>query len=173
MLDINEILNALIIQISEGNVRAVNDFYRLSYKELYRVAIGLLKNRDLAEDAVAQIFANLHSICDRFSVSLNPWKCVLREQKRICRVMIRHNKKKGIIVNTDKDTTEYWDADSQMIKYMYAELDEDEQDVIEYHLYFDYPFKKIAQLKSMDIKVVKRIYNNALHKMDEFYRRKY
>lgn len=57
MLDINEILNALIIQISEGNVRAVNDFYRLSYKELYRVAIGLLKNRDLAEDAVAQIFA--------------------------------------------------------------------------------------------------------------------
>lgn len=87
--------------------------------------------------------------------------------------MIRHNKKNGIIVNTDKDTKRYWDTDSQMIKYMYAELDEDEQDVIEYHLYFEYTFKKIAQLKSMDIKVVKRTYNNALHKMDEFYRNKY
>lgn len=173
MLDINEILNALIIQISEGNVRAINDFYRLSYKELYRVAIALLKNSDLAEDAVAQIFANLHSICDRYSVALNPWKCVLREQKRVCRVIIRHNKKNGIIVIPDKDTSQYWDTDSQIIKYMYAVLDEDEQDVIEYHLYLEYPFKKIAQLKSMDIKLVKRIYNKALYKMDEFYRTKY
>lgn len=61
-------LRALLKKITEkDDHRAFHEFYKIYFNKIYRVAFSLVKNREMAEEIVEDVFFNFWQIRDRYA----------------------------------------------------------------------------------------------------------
>ena len=60
-------LRSLLKRISDkDDHRAFHEFYKIYFNKMYRVAFSLVKNREMAEEIVEDVFFNFWQIRDRY-----------------------------------------------------------------------------------------------------------
>lgn len=111
----------LIHDVQMGDRFAFRELYNRFYKKLYIVALSYLKNREMAEDAVQDVFVNLWIKKETLNITISLKAFMATCLKNHVLNMIRSNKKK--IANTFELTEEHHPAsdytsdDIQMKEY--------------------------------------------------------
>lgn len=111
----------LILDVQMGDRFAFRELYNRFHKKLYIIALSYLKHREMAEDAVQDVFVNLWIKKETLNISISLKAFMATCLKNHVLNMIRSNKKK--IANTFELTehhhpvSDYTSDDIQMKEY--------------------------------------------------------
>ncbi|HTG66841.1 MAG TPA: RNA polymerase sigma-70 factor [Flavobacterium sp.] len=71
MSETKAINKLLVIELMEGNQKAFSELFNLFYNDVYAYSLSMLKNEDLAEEIVQDVFLNIWLHRDRLNADLS------------------------------------------------------------------------------------------------------
>lgn len=167
------IIKKLITRICEKDLKAQEEFFELLYKKLYQIAVSVLHNKLLAEDAVAELFINITKICSKCCKKKDPLNYILKSQKNISIDILRKEKHITLIPIEYVEATLFYQEtryeDSLFMFFLDKKLNELEKSIVIYKIYDCYSFREIASMLKLSLGKVQRIYKAALKKLEKFY----
>ncbi len=166
---LNTRVNDAMWAIKNGDESAVTLLFELTYKSLYHVAYKYAKDRFMAEDLTADIFANINYIASRYSQGKNAFNYLCKALKNRFLNVIRYRRRHSTGELCDNLNYAYENIDERVsdiaVREALKSLDKDEFDIINMKFYMEKTFREIADEKGLSLGKVQRIYNRAAQKL--------
>jgi len=77
--DMEKLLNSLIISVKNGDKRALGEIFNIAGGRMLSIAMGLLRNKQLAEDVLQDSFVKVVRFSDKYKENTNAyaWLCTI------------------------------------------------------------------------------------------------
>lgn len=152
----------------------VENAFNIVYKEysylVFYVILQIVKDNDLALELTNETFTNFFINKDNINTSKNVKYYLVTTGKNLA---INRMKKDSRIVELSDNYTyelnEIDDFDSYIEKFKDF-LNQEEIDLIVFHLLYDFSFKEIARNKNVSINVISSKYKRAIDKIKKYYK---
>lgn len=166
----------LIALVAEGNERALGELYDRFAPMGYGLAVRVLRERELAEDAVQEAFLSLWRFADRFDSrrgTARNWVLTLVHRRSVD--LVRRNERRRRqdtqllstpLAPSAAETTEL-DAERRTVQAALALLPEKQRTVLELAYYGGYSQQEIAARLAIPIGTVKSQTYHALHRLQQ------
>ncbi len=145
------LLNKYILDIATGDSNALESIYKMVGGRLLSVAIGILRNRELAEDVVQDSFVKIvrYSINYRKDTNAYAWLCTIVRNSALNKLK-SEKLRQGIDIDSCIGLTDNEDLYANTlvsieVKQALAELDSRERVAIWLRYYNEMPVRQIAE----------------------------
>lgn len=164
------IISKLIKQIASGKVDSLNQLYSLTGKYLLSVALGIVHNRQLAEDILHDSFIKIVENASSFRTPSNgySWLCSIVRNTALNKLRYEKLRQNADIddcfnLSSKDDTTAL--IVNQQLKEVLQKLDEIEQKIIWFKYYNDMTLREISLQLNMPPSTINYIQKRAEEKM--------
>lgn len=164
----------LLVQLSHGNGDAVRQLYEKYKDSLYGLAVAVSGDRNLAEDALQDVFVTLVLRAREIrvrnnlkgylaSMIVNRIRNLMREVKPVPETMSHAVNER--IIKTTSDTRMISSEECEIVYGALRKLPTEQAEVIWLHLHAELTFREIAQTNNLSIATVHSRYRYGLQKM--------
>lgn len=168
-------INRNIVSIAQGNVIALEDLSRAVSGRMLSVAVSVLKNRALAEDAVQEAFIKIVKYAGRFDAGTNGYAWICKITQNVALTMLKAEKRRRT-VNIDDcfdlsaDTDVFAESSAAVnLKNALAVLTDIERQVIYQKYFMEFTVRDIAKSVGKSKSTVQRIIDAAEQKMANYF----
>ncbi|MBE6143192.1 MAG: RNA polymerase sigma factor [Erysipelotrichaceae bacterium] len=158
-----------ILKFKVNDYSMFNEFYKMTSKQVYFTALGVLKDHSLAEDILQDTYVTFLNNIDNVKENQNIYAYLTMIARNKSLNLLKENKRlvfdedimRNITYQTDKN--QYSDVD-QILSYLDSQED---REIIIYHVLLDYKFKDIAKIIKKPLGTVLWKYNKAMKYLKE------
>jgi len=166
--------NELLRQMHRGDKRALRLIYEKYKEDLFTVAVSLLRNVDLAEDCISDVFVRfagagknlrIHSNLKGYLVSsaANRAKDILKKKGSCGDFDVEAINSYEIVADPTIEVSE--NEERMRIFAALKKLPYEQQEVFVMHVQADLKFREIAKMKKVSIKTIQSRYRYAVEKL--------
>lgn len=160
----------LVKRARDGDIEAFASLYETVYKDMYRLALYMLKDKQDAEDAVAETVADAYSSIGKLREpgAFRGW--IFRILSIKCKNMLKGYIDKTIPIDAlgedePADNSRISEADAQIIRSLFYELSETDRTIISMHVFGGYKSDEIGEILEMNPSTVRSREKRALAAM--------
>ncbi len=166
----NHCLEELILQMANGDVNAMGEFYELAKNDVYAYALSKTANVTEAEDITQDTFVQIWKNAKLYQAMGKPLAWVFTIELNRIRRMYDTNKRFRPLdecVREEKSQTDFSQnvENSEFISQVMAVLSEEEREIIILHVVSGLKHREIANLIQKPLSTVLSKYNRALKKL--------
>lgn len=166
-------LEELSNSLKNGDESALAGIYEETNRLVFSIALGVLKNTQLAEDVMQDTFLKVRSSIDYYQAGTNFGAWIGQVAKNLALMEYRKRKKEILVDPNEKSymfgTVSYEFKEANPILAAALEiLDDDEREVVMLHVNSDLKHREIAELINKPIGTVLWLYNRAIKKLREY-----
>lgn len=159
----------LFSRISEGDNKAFEELYYLSYKPLYAFLLSLTKNKDDADDIMQDTYIKIRGASHLYKGPGNPMAWIMKIAKneylmKQRQISARHGGYLDEIENSDALAFENInDAENRMfLKELFKNISEEDRNIIIMHVSMGMKHKEIADILDAPVGTVLSRYHRAM-----------
>ena len=158
---------SLFPKIEQGDEKAFEELYYITYKPLYAFILSLTLNKENAEDIMQETYIKIRGACHLYKSQGNPMGWIMKIAKNIFLMRLRQEKK--------HETTEYDECqdalalntissieDRIMLEQLFQFVSKEDRTIIIMHILMGMKHKEIAQLLHMPVGTVLSRYHRAM-----------
>lgn len=165
-------LNHLISELSKGNLDVFDEFYDKTKNQLYYHIIHIIKDRQLAEDILQEVYLKILNSLNSFKPGTNPlaWMITIARNTSI---NLYNKRKREIYYDAYENPNLYGSVenpasqDTPLIDMMYQVLNEKERELVILYVINGLTHKEIANMLNRPLGTVLWQYNQAIKKLKE------
>lgn len=169
----NKELEKLILCLQEGGAEgaAFDVLYESTYRMLYSISLGVLKDYSLAEDALQETYIRLLSGIGNYRMGNNAYGYLVSICRNVCYNILRKRREETLVDIADNEALfgDYRIEDSSLYRTEITSyldvLSEEERQIVLLKVYGGYKHKEIAQAIGKPIGTVLWLYRRAVGKM--------
>ncbi len=142
-------------------------FYNLTSKQVYFTALGILKDEGLDNDITQETYMAFLNTIDRYNEDSNYYAILTTISRNKSLNLLKREKN---IVNSNEviESIPNDDSDDFEVKKILSLLDnEEDRELIVYHVILEYKFKEISMITNKPLGTVLWQYNKAIKKLKE------
>lgn len=162
-------LDELLIKLAEGDLSAFNEIYERTQRTVYYIALSVLRERALAEDAMQSCFLKVIRFASRYKkgTNANAWMCRIAKNEAID-MKRRRAREHSVDVGESEYLFPTYEADGygELIDLARKTLKEGEFAVLML-VAQGYKRREIAEMLSSPLPTVTWRYNRAVKKLKE------
>jgi len=167
----NEKLDVLMGRLQRGDASALEDIYRITYENLYRLSYAILRCFGSAKDIVQDVFVQLFHVAKQYKLgtNANAWICRIARNK--CYDEYKRRGKTDVfeettldILQTPKCGEDKW-MTNIMLQTALDKLDVDTREIVVLFGLKQYKHYEIAEIVGKPTGTVKWLYQKALKEM--------
>ena len=170
--EIDRRVEKCMIDICQGNTDSIAELFDLTYKGLYCVAFRYCRHAMTAEDLVAEIFANINYIAQRYKSGHSAFNYLCKSIKNKYLNMIRGEKRRPTTPLNENILATKQSIDDKVTSIALREglklLDDEEYGLIYCKFYMDMTFREIAKHMERSLGSVERTYKRAIGKLKDY-----
>lgn len=164
----------MLKQMVRGDKQALRLIYEKYKEDLFTVAMSLLRNVDLAEDCVSDVFVRFAGSVNNLRIHSNlKGYLVSSAANRAKDILKKVGNRKNLDVETIGDSEIFIDPtikvdeveEKRQIFAALKKLPYDQQEVFIMHIQADLKFREIAKVKKVSIKTIQSRYRYAIEKL--------
>jgi len=160
----------LLQELKGGNYSTFDDFYRTTYRLFYTIAYGVLKNKELVEEAIQESYVAVYKNLDKikldgnvmsylYTIVKNKSLNILKKQKDELDI---HDEKVEMVIG-DRNLKPF--KDENLLNDCRKILSEQEYEVITLSVIKGFKRREIAEMTNSNINTVTWRYQQALKKL--------
>ena len=160
----------LLSKIKEGNFAMFDEFYKQTYRLLYTVAFGVLRRKDLTEEAVQEAYLSIYRNLDKINLDNNVLSYIYTVVKNKAINILKKQMDsadieddKVAIMLGDRNLSPHKDCD--LLNDCRDVLNEQEYEVLVLSLIKGYKRREIAVMLDSNINTITWRYQQALKKL--------
>ena len=164
----------MLVRLKEGNKSALRDLYESLHRQVYFIALSILRNKSDAEDTVQNTFLTINENIYKYNSSGSGKNWVLTIARNKALDLYRSNSR---ITKLEMDNliifpTEHNEEYSDIFEKVLLNLNNKERQIVIMHLMLDLTHKEIAGIIKMPQGSVRRNYATSINKLKEIYDKK-
>lgn len=164
---------ALIEQMSEGDVSAMGELYELIGNDVFAYALSKTANKEDAEDIAQDTFVQVWKNARQYNPMGKPLAWIFTIEINLIRRQFNKNKKiiqldESIEIQSDAGAFEESMIDNVFLRQILTVLKEDEREVISLHIVSGLKHREIAKLLGKPLSTVLSKYNRAIKKLQNY-----
>ena len=163
-------LEELSNSLRNGDETALAGIYEETNRLVFSVALGILKDTQLAEDVMQDTFLKVRSSIDYYQRGTNFGAWIAQVAKNLALMEYRRRKKEILVDPIEKNymfgsvSYEFKEVNPTLAAALEI-LDESEREVVLLHINSDLKHREIAEIINKPIGTVLWLYNRAIKKM--------
>lgn len=170
----------LINQIAKGNNEALEKLYILYKTKVFRVALVILEDPFLAEDAVQETFMKIKQSAKTFRYGTNEKAWIMTIARNAAIDILNKHKKEIVLESPIEEASEIHNAaesgdmpgdENEGFLQMIQPLNDLDKQIVSLHLISELKHREIAHILNMSVSAVKKRYERAIkriaHEMEE------
>lgn len=165
-------INELLTAISSGDGEGAAMLFDIAYSRLYAVAYRYCLERNLAEDLVAEVFANIGYIASHYRDGQNGFNFLSKIIKNKYLNTVRYSKLRNYSQLKEEIAATRDDIDEKIaqmdVKEGLKKLDSEEYEVVYCKFYLDMTFRAIAEHTGRSLGATQRIYARAMSALKKY-----
>lgn len=168
-----EQLNEYLRRLNGGDADALDGIYSLAGRRMFALALGILKNRADAEDAVQESFLKIARSVHTFQSGTNGNAWVMRIVRNTALDFLRRRNRRAeenideFFSLSDGNYSEEKLAGALALEAAMSALSTEERRVVYYRYYFDFTVREIARETGMSKSSVQRALERAEQKLKD------
>ena len=164
---------ALIEQISNGNLSALGELYELIGTDIFAYALSKTANKEDAEDITHDTFVQLWKNATQYKPMGKPLAWIFTIEINLIRRVFNKNQRilqldESIEVETDDEAFVEGIINNEFLRQILATLKEDEREIISLHIVSGLKHREIAKLLGKPLSTVLSKYNRAIKKLQNY-----
>lgn len=165
----NKELDGHLRRISKGSKNALASLYQETKSMIYAYSLSILKNRELAEDALQDTYIKIYENAYLYNSKDKPLAWMFTISKNICYMKFRKQKD---YVNID-DISEILtisknDIDDKLfLSYLFSNVSDEERTIVLLHAVSGFKHREIAKFMDMPVGTVLSKYKRTMNKLRE------
>lgn len=164
---------ALIEQISNGNLSALGELYELIGTDIFAYALSKTANKEDAEDITHDTFVQLWKNATQYKPMGKPLAWIFTIEINLIRRVFNKNQRilqldESIEVETDDEALVEGIINNEFLRQILATLKEDEREIISLHIVSGLKHREIAKLLGKPLSTVLSKYNRAIKKLQNY-----
>ena len=161
----------MLARLKDGDKAALMELYYGLHKQIYFLALAILRNSADAEDSVQNTFLAINENIAKYRIATNGKSWVLTVARNKALDLYRSNKRnaKFEVDNYITFQVEYEEEYSDIFEKVMLELNSKERQIVIMHLMLDLTHKEISNVIKMPEGSVRRNYATAINKLKEKY----
>ncbi len=160
-----------IVRIKQGDKFGLEDIYRDYIKVIYHTILGVVKNKEAAEDLTSEFFLKLWRSADKYKAGKGHKQWILIISKNMALDYLRKNKHEELVSDFEDNIGKEEIGFDRLIteELSMAEvlmtLDSDEREIINLKVLLGFTFKDISTYMEKPMGTVTWKYQNAIKKL--------
>lgn len=166
-------LEELSNNLKNGDESALAGIYEETNRLVFSVALGILKNQQLAEDIMQETYLKVKSSIDYYKKGTNFGAWITQVAKNLALMEYRRRKKEVLVDPIEKNymfgsvSYEFKEVNPTLAAALEI-LDDDEREIVLLHVNSDLKHREIAEIINKPLGTVLWLYNRAIKKMRVF-----
>lgn len=170
-------LEELANSLKNGDESALAGIYEETNRLVFSIALGVLKDTQLAEDVMQDTFLKVRSSIDYYQTGTNFGAWIGQVAKNLALMEYRRRKKEILVDPAEKSymfgTVSYEFKEANPLLSAALEiLSDEEREVVMLHVNSDLKHREIAEVINKPIGTVLWLYNRAIKKLREYMTKK-
>lgn len=164
------LLDSLLLQISQGNLAALELFYQQTKASIYAYAFSLLKNGEDAKDAMQDTYLQVVANAKKYQPQGKPMGWVLTITRNICLMKLRKDKHSS--ENSWEDLCANLPQaeslpieDQWLLQSLLDALSEEERQIVLLHTVSGFKHREISRFLGISLSSVLSKYHRAIKKL--------
>ena len=165
-------IDELLIRFKGGDKAALKELYYSLHKQIYFLALAILRNSPDAEDTVQNTFLAIHGNIGKYKSNTSGKSWVLTVARNKALDLYRSNSRiaKFEVENLISFSQEHEDEYSDIFEKVMIELNTTERQIVIMHLMLDLTHKDISGIINTPEGSVRRKYAAAINKLKSIYK---
>lgn len=161
-----------ISQVAYGNMPALDRLYRKFREPVFLLALSILRDYSLAEDATQETFLKIRENAVSYRGEANPKTWVLTITRNLSLNMLRqrnHEKCSSDSLESTSEKMERKIESAMEFNLVLDQLEEPERSIVTYHIFTGLRHKEIAGIMDMSVVNVRKRYSKAIKKLKVYF----
>ncbi len=160
-----------IIEVSQGNTKALTVIYRTYGKMIYSVGYQIVNNISDADDVLQEVMLNIAKYAHTYRQGTNPKAWIMSITRNCAMAVIKKRINATPIDDIDYSiAASYNDIDEMLsVREAMKRLDEQERTILDLKLHIGLSHKEIASVLGINVFAVQKRYQRALAKFKKYY----
>jgi RNA polymerase sigma-70 factor (ECF subfamily) len=169
----NKRLEELSNSLRKGDESALAGIYQETNRLVFSIALGILKDQQLAEDIMQETYLKVKSSIDYYQKGTNFGAWIAQVAKNLALMEYRRRKKEVLVDPIEKNymfgsvSYEFKEVNPTLAAALEI-LDENEKEVLLLHINSDLKHREIATILNKPLGTVLWLYNRAIKKMRNY-----
>jgi RNA polymerase sigma-70 factor (ECF subfamily) len=173
-----QIPSGLIGRIADGDEKAFEELYRLTYRPLFSFLLSLTADHESAKDLMQETYLSVFVSAHRYRERGNPLAWIMKIGKNLF-LMKKRKRESGMIYLEDAGDTApeipysmIEDIEArETLRSLFEVLGREERSIVALHDLSGFRHREIAEIMDLPVGTVLSKYNRAIRKMREYARR--
>lgn len=157
----------LFSKIAQGDEKAFEDLYYLTYKPLYAFLLSLTLNKEDAEDILQETYLKVRGACHLYQKQGNPMAWIMKIAKNLYLMKLRKEKREqpvelqeyhGLLATDQMEVIE----NRLFLKELFQAIDREDRDIIIMHVMMGMKHKEIAEILQKPVGTVLSRYHRSM-----------
>jgi len=170
----SELLESSMQKLKQGDIKALDEIFRITSDVVYIMAYSILKNKERAEDIVQDTYIRVYKKIHKYNPNTNAagWICRIARNLSCDEYVRRRDISLEVFEGNllDSHASERL-TESVYLKTVFDTLNQDEREVVALFAVGSFKHREIAQILGKPMGTVQWIYNKAVKKLKEILNR--
>lgn len=171
---LNESTEELLLKkISQGDIDALEQLYKMTSQNVFSFAMSILKNSIEAEDVMHDVYLTIYDKASTYKHMNKPLAWILTITRNECLMRLRKSSKFSDTSLDDIDNCSFFSKtesveEKLLLKAAFNELSSEESQIVMLHIISGFTNKEISAFLKMPINTVISKYNRSLKKLRSY-----
>lgn len=163
----------LIEQISEGDIHAFEELYKLTYKPMYAFCLSLAMNNEDAEDLLQETYIRVRNASHLYREQGNPMAWIMKIAQNIYRMKLRERKNHPETLLEDPEEgrelsfDQVQDIENRLLlEDLFKGVSEEERNIVIQHGLMGLKFQEIADKENKPLGTVMTKYRRTIQRLN-------
>ncbi len=163
----------LFSQIAQGDDKAFEQLYYLTYKPLYAFILSMTLSKEDAEDLLQETYIRIRGACHLYRKQGNPMAWMMKIAKNLF-LMKQRTERKTTIVDIDNYANKLSlnqipaTEDRILLEELFKKVIQEDRDIIIMHVIMGMRHKEIAEILNLPVGTVLSRYHRSMKKLKQF-----
>ncbi len=162
-----QIDETLFSRIRQGDERAFEELYYITYKPLYAFILSMTLNREDSEDILQETYIKIRGACHLYQSQGNPMAWIMKIAKNEYLMKLRKEKKYEMIDIQDCNNLLFLNQIPEMenqlfLEQLFQSVSPEDRDIIIMHVNMGMKHREIAEIKGLPVGTVLSRYHRAM-----------
>ena len=167
----NKLIDEYIDRLSDGDMNALDDLYRLIKSDVYAYALSKVLNKDDASDIMQDTFMHIYKNAKLYKRQGKPMAWIITIESNLIKRYFNLKNREAIIDDevlskqASNDNKLEKTFNNRLIDEMLNKLDSSEREIIVLHIVSNLKFREIAKMLDKPLSTILSKYNRAMKRL--------
>jgi len=162
-----QIDEGLFLKIAEGDEKAFEELYYITYKPLYAFVLSMTMSREDAEDLLQETYIKVRGACHLYQKKGNPMAWIMKIAKNLFLMKCRREKGKEVVTIENYEAQLSFNQipameDRILLEQLFKTVTREDRDIIIMHVIMGMKHREIAEILEQPLGTVLSRYHRAM-----------